>query len=219
MTENRHFKFALIVSLLAHSVFFTSIPHIYFPSKKPEPDRIKVSYYKIKEKPKEKENQRPRRPRPLVKKLPEIKKEEILNKDITPQQKKHKEPVKRTGVAGEASKEKSFARMIKEERDESKKATYISYYRAIREKIRLHADKNYPHNKRTAQGEVFLSFIVASNGQLLQVMVVDEKSSADRTLRNMAIHSIRDASPFPSFPEGMDQYQITFNVIISFEPR
>ena len=66
---------------------------------------------------------------------------------------------------------------------------------------------------------MFLSFVVASSGELLLVKVIDERSARSPTLRKIAINSVRDASPFPSFPKGMSQYQITFNVIISFESR
>jgi len=71
--------------------------------------------------------------------------------------------------------------------------------------------------RSTGQGEVFISFTVTSSGELLQVMIVDKRSIPDSLLRDIAINSIRDASPFPPFPQGMNQYQITFNVIISFE--
>ena len=48
-------------------------------------------------------------------------------------------------------------------------------------------------------------------------MIIDRRSADDSLLRNIAINSVKDASPFPVFPQGMNQYQITFNVIISFE--
>jgi len=89
----------------------------------------------------------------------------------------------------------------------------------VREKIRRFADENYPGFRNLGKGEVYVSFVVTSSGELLQVRVVDDKSINNTVLRNIAVNSVRDASPFPTFPEGMGQYRITFNVIISFENR
>jgi TonB family protein len=110
-----------------------------------------------------------------------------------------------------------FEAVVNQEKNSGRKTTYIGYYRSVREKIRYYADRNYVKEGTSTQGEAFLSFVVASNGELLHIMVIDNRSSADSALRDIAINSIRDASPFPAFPQGMNQYQITFNVIISFE--
>jgi TonB family protein len=183
-------------------------------------EKVEITYYKIKEIP---PKNRPEikksgtEPRPL-KKLPEIKKEEILRppKPLSEKPMKAKTPLKPAAEITKV-KEKTFEKVIEEEKDTAKKATYISYYRAVREKIRQHADRNYPSSRRFGEGEVFLSFVVASSGELLKVRVIDERSSNNRALRDIAINSIRESSPFPSFPSGMGQYQITFNIIISFE--
>jgi outer membrane biosynthesis protein TonB len=46
---------------------------------------------------------------------------------------------------------------------------------------------------------------------------VEEKSSADVYLTEIALKSVNDASPFPKFPTELDYFQLSFNVIISFE--
>ncbi|MBU1007286.1 MAG: TonB family protein [Candidatus Omnitrophica bacterium] len=218
MAENKIFQFALLVSILLHFVIFIGLPRMPFMPSPRSLQTVKITYYDIREEPKKKMSAK--KTEPIVKKLPDVTKKEILEPPKTAEKKAENlkpRPVPRKTASIEDAKEKTFAKVIEEERDISKKATYISYYKAVRERIREWADENYPKNKRLAQGEVFLSFIVASSGELLQVRVVDEKSSSIPFLRNIAINSIRDASPFPAFPEGMSQYQITFNVIISFE--
>jgi len=220
MPDNKVFQFALIASILFHSVFFFTAPHMPFTPSKRALEKIEITYYKIKEPPpksKPETKKAEAEPQPF-KKLPEIKKEEILQppRPVAEKPQEAKTPVRPTAEVVEL-KEKTFEKVVEEEKDDAKKATYISYYKAVREKIRQYADRNYPSNRRLGQGEVFLSFVVVSSGELLRVRIIDEKSSDDRTLRNIAINSIREASPFPPFPSGMGQYQITFNIIISFE--
>ena len=189
----------------------------FVPSKR-SLQSIKIAYYKIKEEPKVKKTVEP-----IAKKLPDIKKEEISNPPkktaIKKKQVAQKKPKRVAAHKKVEAEEKRFEKVIEEEKDDAKKATYISYYRSVREKIRQYADRNYPRRKRLARGEVFLSFVVTSSGELLLVKVIDERSARSPALRNIAINSVRDASPFPAFPKGMSQYQITFNVIISFESR
>ena len=218
MSENKTFQIALLVSIVVHSVFFLGLPHMPFVPSKRSLQSIKIAYYKIKEEPKVKKTVEP-----IAKKLPDIKKEEISNPPkktaIKKKQVAQKKPKRVAAHKKVEAEEKRFEKVIEEEKDDAKKATYISYYRSVREKIRQYADRNYPRRKRLARGEVFLSFVVTSSGELLLVKVIDERSARSPALRNIAINSVRDASPFPAFPKGMSQYQITFNVIISFESR
>jgi hypothetical protein len=91
---------------------------------------------------------------------------------------------------------------------------YLNYYQIIREKIRRCAYQNYAI---TDTGEVYISFIVSSMGYLEERRLVDEKSSPNVFLRDIALKSINDASPFPKFPPELNYAQLSFNVIISFE--
>ena len=219
MYDGKSFKIAVLISILIHSALFFSVPNLsFFPSKR-SLENLKITYYKIKQEPKLKTVAK-KKTEPIAEKLPEIKKEELLRPP-----KPAKEEVKKVERAAshvkpvEKKEEKKFEAVVKEEKDDAKKATYISYYRAVREKIKQYADGNYLRNRRLGEGEVFLSFVVASSGELLQVKVVTERSVDDPLLRNIGMNSIRDASPFSSFPKGMSQYQITFNVIIAFEHK
>ena len=219
MYDGKSFKIAVLISILIHSALFFSVPNLsFFPSKR-SLENLKITYYKIKQEPKLKTVAK-KKTEPIAEKLPEIKKEELLRPP-----KPAKEEVKKVERAAshvkpvEKKEEKKFEAVVKEEKDDARKATYISYYRAVREKIKQYADGNYLRNRRLGEGEVFLSFVVASSGELLQVKVVTERSVDDPLLRNIGMNSIRDASPFSSFPKGMSQYQITFNVIIAFEHK
>ena len=98
--------------------------------------------------------------------------------------------------------------------DKINNPSYLSYYQIVREKIRRAAYQNYT---RTDSGEVYLSFIVSREGFLTQLRLVEEKSSPNHYLREVALRSIKEASPFPDFPKDLDYPQLSFNVIISFE--
>jgi TonB family protein len=92
--------------------------------------------------------------------------------------------------------------------------SYISYYQIVREKIRRSAYQNYTHNET---GEVYVSFIISNDGYIKDVRLAEEKTKANDYLKNIALRSIRDASPFPNFPKELDYPQLSFNIIISFE--
>jgi TonB family protein len=98
--------------------------------------------------------------------------------------------------------------------DKISNPSYLSYYQIIREKIRRCAYRNYATSNT---GEVYISFIVSSAGYLEEARLVEEKSSADVYLTEIALKSVNDASPFPKFPTELDYFQLSFNVIISFE--
>ncbi|HNW39797.1 MAG TPA: energy transducer TonB [Candidatus Omnitrophota bacterium] len=92
--------------------------------------------------------------------------------------------------------------------------SYISYYQIVREKIRRSAYQNYTHN---VTGEVYVSFIISNEGYIKDVRLVEEKTTVNDYLKNIALRSVRDASPFPNFPKELDYPQLSFNIIISFE--
>jgi TonB family protein len=92
--------------------------------------------------------------------------------------------------------------------------SYISYYQIVREKIRRCAYQNYTHNET---GEVYISFIITNDGYIKDVRLAEEKTTANVYLKDIALKSIRDASPFPNFPKELDYPQLSFNIIISFE--
>lgn len=237
MYENKSLQLAILISMLLHFAVFLSAPYTGVMPKKQPINPIKVSYFKIEEEPEKLVEQkfigpgqksRTRALPPIAPEiLPEVRKEDIINPPFMPEppakqeQVKKEEPTIETIGSGSRAviggKGKKFEAVVNDEKDSGKKATYIGYYRLVREKIKYYADKNYIKEKSASEGEVFISFVVTSSGKLLHIMVIDNRSTNNSMLRNIAIDSVKDASPFPSFPQGMNQYQITFNIIISFE--
>lgn len=98
--------------------------------------------------------------------------------------------------------------------DLPKNPVYLKYYQIIRDKIRRYAYYNY---NRQQEGEAYLSFVIASDGTLKALKVIDNKSTPDDYLKAIAAKSIKDASPYPGIPKELDYPELSFNVIIAFE--
>ncbi|MFH1045958.1 MAG: hypothetical protein V1727_03225 [Candidatus Omnitrophota bacterium] len=96
-----------------------------------------------------------------------------------------------------------------------KEGTYIDYYQSIREKIRLFVEKNYP--RFIDYGEVCLYFVLQPNGKLAQMQVLKERSTANNQLIDIVKRSVKQAAPFPAFPQNLSSEQLSFNVTVSFE--
>lgn len=92
---------------------------------------------------------------------------------------------------------------------------YLSYSRISREKIRRILYENYSGSAE--EGAVFVSFIISNSGKLTDVRILDDKSSKNASLREIAVESVKEASPFPVFPKELDYPQVPFTVEIAFK--
>ncbi len=94
----------------------------------------------------------------------------------------------------------------------SERALY-RYSRELSERIGETLRQNYTKQGRI--GEVHLFFTLLSNGELVGEPEI--LNSIDEGLRKAAIQSVKEASPFPPFPEGILGTERHFKVVISFE--
>jgi len=212
MNEYRLLQTALLVSLSVHTVaIFSSnlFPHFRPPN---EDKQIKVTYVKIDKVPKEilrmkNEDNSKRIPPPFIE-PEEIRKESSAKK--TREVKFNKpELTKPESIAVKKKITLPAVDMAKIDNP-----SYISYYQIVREKIRRAAYRSYSRNET---GEVYLTFIISSDGSLKNSRMVEEKSSGSSYLKGIALSSIKSASPFPNFPKELDYEELSFNVVISFE--
>ena len=104
---------------------------------------------------------------------------------------------------------------IPPELPKEEEAVYLSYYQSIRAEIKRAVIANY--SQYISCGEVCLYFILLSNGELKTIRVVEERSTQNSILRQIAKRSVQQAAPFSAFPKRLNQRQLSFNVIISFE--
>lgn len=91
---------------------------------------------------------------------------------------------------------------------------YRDYCQIIREAIRDQATAYY--NRFAEIGEVTLSFVLQSDGTLKEVNVIDDFSTENEYLREVASRSVIDAAPFPAFPKGFPIRELIFKLPISF---
>ncbi len=225
MSSNRTFQIALVFSLICHTAALINYPVLSFLPVPKKKMMVKISY--LKNPPQLTEAQK----RMLSQKQAQIKlpsqsnnlnknslippenKDNLLKRSlpaITRQQPVIKPAIIRPDII--AVKKKITLPPV--DMEKMNNPTYVSYYQFVREKIRRAAYQNY---SRSETGEVYLAFVISSNGILRDVRLLEDKSSNNYYLRETARRSIRDASPFPLFPKDLDYPQLSFNVIISFE--
>ena len=92
---------------------------------------------------------------------------------------------------------------------------YINYYQLIREKVRQTLKSRY--DKRYAEGDVTLIFILNSNGSLASVDTEQESSSRDPALKDLAMQCLGEAAPFPAFPKELSVTKMSFSLTVSFK--
>lgn len=214
MLADRPFKIALLISVTTHATAFFSNPlNLSKFSIQKAIRQIEVTYCQIKEtsKPSVSESSTSIREKIEVKKTVPLAKDLEVKKDLISKLKEgliEEKPIIRRDVA---IKDDSLQDMT----EMGKRVEYLNYYQIVREEIRRCAYRNY--SRGFAEGEVYISFVLFPNGQLKEAKIIDEKSIRVPFLKEIALKSIRDASPFPPFPKDISSSQLSFNVIISFE--
>ncbi len=222
MYSNKVFQVALFISLIAHGALLLQTPRQYAP-RADNKQRLEISY--IKKQPEEKLTQKkpPSARGPLLKLPPKITAKInpapfIDRKEVF---KNNKSAVslgpsftKPTLIKPEILSVKKRVTLPPVDITKSNNPSYISYYQIVREKIRRCAYHNY---MRQETGEVYISFIISSAGSLRELKLAEEKSSPNPYLKETALRSVKDASPFPNFPKELDYPNLSFNVVISFE--
>lgn len=229
MFSDRIFLTALIISVLVHGVIMFHVPGLNpfrFNLNKKTEENTQIRYLKkdpeLKEVP-QKTSRKAEPPRKIPARISaskvapppfiDIDKEALVrkNRQLLSRQPEFNKPVL---TKPDVIAVKKKITMPEVDIDKINNPSYLSYYQIVREKVRRAAYQNYTH---TDTGEVYLSFVVSRNGFLSDMRLVEEKSSVSKYLRDIALRSIREASPFPVFPQDLDYPRLSFKVIISFE--
>jgi hypothetical protein len=90
---------------------------------------------------------------------------------------------------------------------------YTVYSQMVRDRIEEKAYQNYD---KMEAGFVYLSFVLDDHGVLKDAQIIPEKTSASEHLQEIAIKSLRDASPFPAFLKGMTLWEYPFEIEIQY---
>lgn len=226
MSGNRIFGCALLISVAVHGIFF--MQHYGFqisPANKEE--KIEISYIKkpAEEKPKLKEAPPKTRHEPFL----ELKDKAAVKRRTPPPYVEKENPALKprpqiglktearkpllTGVQVISVKNKVNLPAVMEA-DKIKDPSCVNYYQIVREKIKRAAFRSYNGRER---GEVTLSFIISNQGSLEKIFLMEEYSAQSAYLREIAVNSVKDASPFPRFPKELDYPCLLFRLPIEFE--
>ncbi|MFH1640330.1 MAG: TonB family protein [Candidatus Omnitrophota bacterium] len=224
MFSDRLFQISFLFSLIAHAVILFQNPHLAVFSSDKKEQKLEVRYIKntLQRKeltvtsPSKEELASKTQTRMALRRMtapPYIDKEKIFTKstEIVSQKSFFNKPAL---VKPDIIAIKKKITLPAVDVSDINNPSYINYYQIVREKIKRAAYHNYA---RTEIGEVYLSFIISSDGSLRDIRLVEEKSSANSYLREIALRSIKDASPFPAFPKELDYPELSFNIVISFE--
>jgi protein TonB len=118
-----------------------------------------------------------------------------------------------TGVkARESGYPPVSAPVIRPERKEAAIKRYAAMIRGLIDKR-----KEYPYQARRQdqEGTVHLRFTLSRQG-ILKSEPVTEKQSRYRLLNESALEAVKNAAPFPPFPEEIPEEAMSFQVIVSF---
>lgn len=216
MLEDKMLQISLGISVFIHSLILVQLPQ-FKPSLDKPLDKIEVTYQKPQE------TVQPSKAALSKEDIALLKKEALEQKQAPPAAReappqfpkdfftKKQLEIKKEPLEVAVSKKVSLPMSGI---DMPKNAAYINYYQRLREEIRHSAYHNY---SRLDEGEVYLSFVLLSNGQLQDVKIIEDKTNANAYLKEVALKSIKAAAPFPGFPPALNYDQLSFNIIISFE--
>jgi len=213
MFLDKTLRIALLISAIFHTAMFLPLAQFKYSPTKQTQAPLKITYVLPKSLPVKKAEVK-------VKKKPQaqgrrVNKREIQHKPIAKDKPIQKDkPLKEKVVATRPAVSHPEIE-IPRELPREKEAVYLNYYQSIREKIRGFVLNNYP--RYITCGEVCLYFVLLSNGQLKEIKIVQERSSQNHLLKEIAKKSVAQAAPFSPFPEDLTQEHLSFNVIISFE--
>lgn len=218
--EDKIFRIAIIASLALHLVFL-----IRFYVSKEESKLFKEApqmSYKI-----ETSLDKPTKSEVLVEKTQPPKMQEVLEVPSSGQMFVEKDIVKASRDIGDHFKifdrkpEKIKGAKVSKEvtipvmrSEKINTPSYTTYYQVVRERIR---DRAYSNYTRLSSGEVYLTFIIRQDGSLVELQILSDKTTANDFLKQVGVRSVREASPFPPFPQDLNYPELTFNVSISFQ--
>jgi TonB family protein len=152
-------------------------------------------------------------PRVEINKVVETKDESAPKPQRAPAKAESQDQLKQEAKKADNVREALAERLKKETKLKSTR-DYISYYSLLRERVRRRLKENYRNYAK--EGDVYLTFGLSADGTLLTLNIDDARSSADIVLRDMALKSLKEASPFPRFPKGLTVPKMSFSVLISF---
>ena len=204
MFNNALFRLAFAVSLCVHFIFLSAGRFFFDKSPEFKKNEVEITYLMT-------ETVKEKMPERIIENLPQkydLKKKKTVKKYLPKKSKPD-------GIIKKSAEELP----VKEEahlREEGLKQLedYIQYYELIRGKIKKCVAAKYKNSR--FEGSVDVTFVVNRKGDLKKLYLDQKKSTKDPRLVKTALKSIKDASPFPVFPETLDKQELVFSIAIVF---
>lgn len=126
-------------------------------------------------------------------------------------------PIERV-IPAAAAKEGGFIIKSSDEllADPQKGKIFLNYFGLVRQRVRHEAEKGFLRGS-LGHGDVMLYFVLKSDGAVVNVSVINERSSAEPFIKDFAVRCVRACSPFPRFPKELGMQRISFNLSILFD--
>lgn len=223
--ENRFFNYALAVSLAIHLIIAITITIIHWKDLHDKPKNLEVTFQVFKEK-------------KVQKAKDQIKKFEFSQFKPQPE-KMNVDPIHRDGALNVADNVRDVARMndtfsqrkiatTMPDLVKTKKITisefdvekelgpdYEKYAQQIRAQINTVAYQ-YAEDPQIQNGEIYVTFLVSSDGMLKEVKVLEDRSRANAYLLELGERIIQKAAPFDPFPKELKLPERTFKIKITY---
>ena len=226
LPEQKILTVTLIISIVVHSLFLLNVSSLRLFRAQKILKPVDIVYFKPKvekktEKPQDKKN---------VRELKSIKQEKLVDSKVLLKKDSGGSPLIKDmnklglGATKLAQKPAQMDRMPVERRisvppiksEKINNPIYLNYYQSVRMRIKEQAYRNYTDY---TSGEVYLTFVLLSDGSLKQLKLIEEKTNANSSLRTVGLKSIKESNPFPPFPADLRYPELSFNVVISFEVK
>lgn len=218
---DRIFKYALIFSLIFHATLIIEWPFLgrLFP-RQDKYKSIEITYLKIRE-------PQPQPPKSesfpkTYEALPKLQQPTKMVSSEKPKGAQSAAPSQeKSKISSETKKSEVSQPLIQREEGltsidlKGQQTVPPSYAQAVRNKIKERLNSAKPD----LEGNVFVRFVIASDGELRELNIIDEKSTRNGLLRELVFESIKDAAPFPGFPREFASPEVTFTCQILFQVK
>ena len=205
-----YFLPAVVISLLFHTLLITGFPEGLGRNKTPL-KKIKESSREISLLPEAIKKISRKEPTLPAQKKPLPYTDNVMDNLIT---NKNISSFRKPQIITKNTKKIVFSESFHLEKSLRKNPAYMNYYRLIREKIRKNT---YSYYKNDDKGKVFLNFVVLKSGEL-QSLFLGPDSVASSSLKEITLASVKNAAPFPPFPEELKSYaHLKFSIPIYFK--
>ena len=92
----------------------------------------------------------------------------------------------------------------------------LGYFGAVREQIQQTANRAVWLSGVSAEGLVYVSFVLTPTGMIQDATIVSDRSALVEALRNTALRIVKTAAPFPPFPPSVAEPTKTIVVPLEF---